>query len=60
MIFSILMAFLFVFQSMQNINQHTYSTGISNFHQYPPNGITCFFADPPIHMSCNCGKTFHL
>ncbi|WP_456440806.1 hypothetical protein [Psychroserpens sp.] len=60
--FAIVIALLFVFQSMQETNSHTYSIGLSTFHEtgYCPEGITCCFGSSFSHMIYECGKTFHL
>ncbi len=58
-IFALVIALFFVFNSMSQINSHSYTTGFSNVHQYCPDGITCCFGIPT-HMSYGCGKAFHL
>lgn len=58
-LFVIIIALVFVFQSLSEINSHTYTTGFSNVHTYCPQGITCCFGIPS-HMSYECGKAFHL
>lgn len=58
-LFAILIASVFIFNSLIQINSYTYSTGFSNIHSYCPKGITCCFGIPS-HMSYECGKPFHL
>ncbi|WP_040249683.1 hypothetical protein [Psychroserpens mesophilus] len=57
---AVLITIVFAFESLPEINNHSHSTGFSNFHQAPFSRVSCFFAGPPIHMSYDCGKTFHL
>ena len=52
---------LLIFQSLNTINNHTYSTGFSNFHYNEcPDGLTCCFGNTASHSSYICGKAFHI
>lgn len=59
-IVAIILILVFSFQSLHQINSHTYTIGFENFHYKCPDGITCCFGIPLSHSSYNCGKTFHL
>ena len=46
------LAISFTFQTLHSINQHTYKTGVDNYHYL--NGFAgCF----PIHLSVNCSSS---
>ncbi|MFT5847486.1 MAG: hypothetical protein ACJARX_000075 [Psychroserpens sp.] len=50
---------LFTFQSLNEINRHSYTTGICNFKSYKPAGITdCFGLYNGTSLN-NCGHAFH-
>ena len=56
---SILMVFIMSFQSLQNINPHSYSVGFDNYHI--SNKFSCFgFEKILSHYSYECGKAFHI
>ncbi|MFK7781608.1 hypothetical protein [Psychroserpens sp.] len=58
---AVLITVFFTFQSLPEINAHSHSTGFSNFHNYSnTSGFSCFFIGIPMHMTYECGKTFHL
>lgn len=52
------MVIAFTFQSLHEINSHTYATGISTFHKNSYEGIICCFGCG-VHSMYSCGKTFH-
>lgn len=58
-IIAVIMVAFLVFQSMPEINSHTFSTGFSNVHQKI--NYTCFGAWYYFdHFAYECGKPFHL
>ncbi|REE07817.1 hypothetical protein DFQ09_11011 [Winogradskyella pacifica] len=54
-----LLVLAFTFQSMESINSHTYSAGLSNFHAECPKRITCCFGHS-YHSIYNCGNATHI
>ncbi|WP_225037110.1 hypothetical protein [Winogradskyella sp. SM1960] len=44
---------------MESINSHTYATGLSNFHEECPKGITRCFGHS-YHSIYKCGKANHI
>ncbi|WP_296316751.1 hypothetical protein [Winogradskyella sp. UBA3174] len=57
-IFALVLVIAFTFQSMGSINSHTYTTGISSFHENCPTGITCCFGHS-YHTIYQCGTPSH-
>jgi len=51
-IFAIVLATAFAFQSMPEINDHTYTLGIDNFHY----SNSCVGISLPSHLSNKCPK----
>lgn len=56
---ALLLVLAFTFQSLESINNHTYSTGLSNFYEECPEGITCCFGHS-YHSIYKCGKANHI
>lgn len=61
-IIAVVLTIAFAFQSMAQVNEHTYTTGYSNIHNDSKSGFTCFFSGSysTIHMAYDCGKPFHI
>lgn len=58
-IIAFILALAFTFQTIESINNHSYTTGFANFHYQCPKDITCCFGTP-IHSVYSCGQTLHL
>ena len=58
-IVALALALAFVFQTMESINSHTYSTGISTFHKNHIKGIISCFGQS-YHAIYNCGMPNHI
>lgn len=58
-IVAFLLVLAFTFQTMESINSHTYSIGLSNFHEECPEGMICCFGSL-YHSIYKCGKVVHL
>ena len=58
-IVALLLVLAFTFQTMESINSHTYATGLSNFHEDCPKGMTCCFGHS-YHSIYKCGKANHI
>jgi hypothetical protein len=55
---AVVLILLFTFQSLNQINNHTYSAGLRDFHK--DQTFSCFAANNYSHSIYNCGQTFHL
>ncbi len=54
-IVAVALVMAFTFQSLPRINEHTYTTGFSNFH------FSCLGIYPIMpHTSYECGTPFHI
>ena len=58
-IIAVFMIFVFTFQTLQNINSHTYSIGIDNFHTNCMPNLTCCFGHS-YHSLYKCGTPHHI